>query len=70
MERNPGWSWVHSRYSGMGSVKYKWNNHPKILESWAVTKKGNRPFQLIGEFVETVLQLQARDIKSIHIALG
>lgn len=31
---------------------------------------GNRPSQIIGEFVETLLDSQRRAIKSIHIDVG
>jgi len=31
---------------------------------------GNRPSQLIGEFVEAVLNSQRRRIKSIHTEVG
>jgi len=41
-----------------------------ILECWAVTKMGNRPSQLIGEFVESVLNSQRRKIKSVHIEVN
>jgi hypothetical protein len=69
-DRSRGWSWVHSRYRGRGAVRYRWNPRLKILECWAVTKQGNRPSQLIGEFVETLLDSQPRAIRSIHIEVG
>ena len=69
-DRPEGWSWVRSRYQGKGSVRYRWNYKLKILECWAVTKEGNRPFQIIGEFVETVLNSQKHKVKSIHIEVG
>ena len=69
-DRFPGWSWVHSRTGGKGSIKYRWNPHLHILECWAITKMGNRPSKLIGEFVESVLNSQRRRIKSVHIEVG
>lgn len=68
--RSEGWSWVHSRNSAKGAVRYRWNSQLKILECWAVTKGGNRPFQLIGEFVESVLHSQGKKVRSIHIEVG
>jgi hypothetical protein len=68
--RPEGWSWVRSRYEGKGAVRYRWNTQLKILECWAVTKGGNRPFQIIGEFVETVLNSQKHKVKSIHVEVG
>ena len=70
IDRSPGWSWVHSRQGGKGAIKYRWNPHLMILECWAVTKMGNRPSQLIGEFVESVLNSQRGRIKSIHIEVS
>lgn len=69
-DRPEGWSWVHSRNGGMGAVRYRWNQQLEILECWAVTKGDNRPSQIIGEFVETVLSSHKRKIKSIHIEVG
>jgi hypothetical protein len=69
-DRRSGWSWVHSRGGGKGVVRYRWNPRLKILECWAVTKVGNRPSQIIGEFVETLLDSQRVAIKSIHIDVG
>ena len=66
-DRRPGWSSAHSRNGGRGAVRYRWNARLKILECWAVTRGGNRPSQIIGEFVETVLDYSNRKIKSIHI---
>jgi hypothetical protein len=51
-DRRRGWSWVHSRKRGRGAVRYRWNPRLRILECWAVTRHGNRPSQLVGEFVE------------------
>jgi hypothetical protein len=70
IDRPEGWSWVHSRSGGKGAVRYRWNSQLQILECWAVTKGGNRPSQLIGEFVESVLNSQRRGVKSIHIEVG
>lgn len=70
IDRPEGWSWVHSRNGGKGAVRYRWNAQLQILECWAVTKEGNRPSQLIGEFVESVLNSQRRKVKSIHIEVG
>lgn len=69
-DRKGGWSWIHSRNGGKGSLKYRWNGQLKILECWAVTKSGNRPSQLIGEFVETLLNSQKKRIRSIHIEVS
>jgi len=69
-DRSRGWSWAHSRYEGKGSVRYRWNHQLKILECWTVTKTSNRPYQLIGEFVEAVLNSQKKNVKSIHIEVG
>ena len=66
-ERRRGWGWVHSRYGGRGVVRYRWNAQLRILECWAVTKAGNRPAQIIGEFVETLLGSARGRIKHIHI---
>jgi hypothetical protein len=68
--RSPGWSLVHSLNDGKGSIRYQWNRELNILECWAVTKGGNRPSQVIGEFIEAVLDSQRAKIKSIHIEVG
>jgi hypothetical protein len=41
-----------------------------MLECWAVTQKGNRPSQIIGEFIEMLLDTQKTAINSIHIEVG
>src|SRR5881227_1660452 len=69
-DRSPGWSWVHSGNGGKGSIRYQWNRDLNILECWAITKGGNRPSQLMGEFIEAVLNSQRAKIKSIHIDVG
>ena len=69
-DRSPGWSWVHSGNGGKGSIRYQWTRDLNILECWAVTKGGNRPSQLMGEFIEAVLNSQRAKIKSIHIDVG
>jgi hypothetical protein len=68
--RPGGWSVVHSRYEARGSVRYRWNSQLEILECWAVTKTSNRPYRLIGEFVEAVLDSPTKEVKSIHIEVG
>ena|SRR2546425_256852 len=70
VDRRHGWSWVQSRNRARGVVRYRWNSQLKILECWAVTRAGNRPSQLIGEFVETLLDAKPGRIKSIHIEVG
>jgi len=70
IDRHEGWSWVHSRNGGSGAVRYRWNSQLQILECWAVTRGGNRPSQLIGEFVASILNSQRRKVKSIHIEVG
>lgn len=68
--RRRGWSWVPSRHGAKGAVRYRWNPQLKILECWAVTSHGNRPSQLMGEFVETLLDSRKAGVKSIHIEVG
>lgn len=69
-DRPDGWSWVLSRNGGKGSLKYRWNSHLRILECWAVAKVGNRPSQLMSEFVETLLSTQKPRVRSIHIEVS
>ncbi len=70
LARQSGWSWVHSSWGGKGALKYRWNSHLRILECWTVTKAGNRPSQLIGEFVETLLDSQRGRVRNIHIEVS
>ena len=70
VERPEAWSSIRSRYYAKGAVRYRWNSQLKILECWAVTKGGNRPFRLMGEFVESILSSQGKRIRSIHIEVG
>jgi hypothetical protein len=70
VDRPEGWSSIRSRYYVKGAVRYRWNNQLKILECWAVTKGGNRPFRLMGEFVESILSSQGNRVRSIHIEVG
>jgi len=69
-DRPEGWSSIRSRYYVKGAVRYRWNAQLSILECWAVTKGGNRPFRLIGEFVESILASQSKRVRSIHIEVG
>jgi len=69
-DRPDGWSSIRSTNGGKGSLKYRWNPQLRILECWAVTKAGNRPSQLIGEFVEMILSTQKPRVRSIHIEVS
>ena len=67
VDRRKGWSWVHSRNGGRGAVRYSWNRQLRMLECWAVTREKNRSSQIIGEFIETLLDTTRRRIKHIHV---
>lgn len=67
LDRRHGWSWVESRNAARGVVRYRWNRQLRMLECWAVTRGGNRASQLMGEFIETLLDTHRRRIKHIHV---
>ncbi|MCA9054886.1 MAG: hypothetical protein KDA75_13685 [Planctomycetaceae bacterium] len=68
VERKPGWAKI--RGTGMpGAINIKWDASSHMLTARVVTRGGNKPYQLLGVFLEYVTERHGRKISSINIQL-
>jgi hypothetical protein len=64
--RTKGWAKIE-RTDCYGSLNIEWDADAKTLVGRAVTKKGNHPSALVGEFVSYLLRWQSKRISAITV---
>lgn len=67
-ERKPGWAKIRGR--GMpGAINLNWIASSRMLTARVIVKRGNKPYQLLGTFLEYLTERHGRRISSINIQL-
>jgi hypothetical protein len=64
--RRHGWAKIHST-GNRGAMNVAWDANTNILVCRVVTKGGNRPNRIIGDFVDYLLGRFKRRIEAINI---
>lgn len=67
--RAPGWTSLEGRYA-YGALKLEWDGKCGLLTVRAISKRGQKPFKLMGVFVEYLLTKQRARIGNITIPVG
>ncbi len=62
--RNPGWAKLHST-ENYGAVNVHWNGQTKTLVCRVVTKRTNKPDNIIGDFLGFLMARHRKRIKAI-----
>jgi len=64
--RPHGWAKIHSE-TAHGAINLEWHARSCTLICRVVTKLGNKPNSIIGDFVDYLLARQQRRILAVHI---
>ena len=64
--RPHGWAKIHSEIAH-GAINLEWHGRSSTLICRVVTKLGNKPNSIIGDFVDYLLARHQSRILSIHI---
>jgi hypothetical protein len=64
--RPHGWAKIHSE-TAHGAINLEWHGRSRTLICRVVTKLGNKPNSIIGDFVDYLLARHQTRILSIHI---
>lgn len=65
--RPHGWAKIHSAHEAHGVINLEWHGRTGVLICRVVTKFGNKPNSIIGDFVDYLLARHQSRILSIHI---
>jgi len=66
-----GWTSLQGRPGGpYGALKLEWDGKCGLLTVRAISKRGQKPFELMGIFVEYLLTKQRAHIANITIPVG
>ena len=66
-ERPFGWAKIHSTENKRGAINVTWNGSTRVLECRVITKLGNKPNTIIGDFLNYLLKRHFKKIKVINI---
>jgi hypothetical protein len=64
--RPHGWAKIHSE-TAHGAINLEWHGRSRTLICRVVTKSGNKPNSIIGDFVDYLLARHQSRILAIHI---
>ena len=64
--RRHGWAKIHSEKSH-GAINLEWHSRTGVLTCRVVTKSGNKPHSIIGDFIDYLLARHQSRILAIHI---
>jgi hypothetical protein len=64
--RPHGWSKIHSE-NAHGAINLEWHSRTGVLTCRVVTKFGNKPHSIIGNFIDYLLARHSSRILAIHI---
>jgi len=68
VQRSKGWAKVLGR--GIpGALNIEWSASQRMLTIRAIAKKGNKPYQLLGVFMQYLLERHGTKITNINIQL-
>jgi hypothetical protein len=65
--RPHGWAKIHSARDVHGAINLEWHARSRTLICRVVTKLGNKPSSIIGDFVDYLLARHQSRILTIHI---
>jgi hypothetical protein len=65
--RPHGWAKIHSAIDARGAINLEWHAGSGILICRVVTKLGNKPNSIIGDFIDYLLARHQSRILAIHI---
>jgi len=65
--RPHGWAKIHSARDVSGAINLEWHARSRTLICRVVTKLGNKPNSIIGDFVDYLLARHQSRILTIHI---
>lgn len=69
--RQPGWAKVGSVDPDIrGTINMDWDSSARILSCRVVTKQGNKPSDLIGDFIAYLIERHGRRIRTINLVPG
>src|SRR5437868_13661888 len=66
--RPHGWAKIHSAREAHGVINLEWHSRTGVLICRVVTKLGNKPDSIIGDFIDYVLACHPRRIIAIHMS--
>jgi hypothetical protein len=64
--RPHGWAKIHSE-NAHGAINLEWHGQTGVLTCRLVTKLGNKPHSIIGNFIDYLLARHSSRILAIHI---
>ena len=65
--RPQGWAKIHSDRDAYGAINLEWHGRSDTLICRVVTKLGNKPNSIIGDFIDYLLARHQSRIFAIHI---
>jgi hypothetical protein len=65
--RPHGWAKIHSAGEAHGVINLEWHGRTGVLNCRVVTKFGNKPNSIIGDFIDYLLARHQSRILAIHI---
>ena len=65
--RPHGWAKIHSARDAHGAINLEWHGSTGMLICRVVTRFGNKPNSIIGDFIDYLLARHQRRILAIHI---
>ena len=65
--RPHGWAKIHSSRDAHGAINLEWHGQSGTLICRVVTKLGNKPNSIIGDFIDYLLARHQSRILAIHI---
>ena len=65
--RPHGWAKIHSAREAHGVINLEWHGRTGVLICRVVTKFGNKPNSIIGDFIDYLLARHQGRILAIHI---
>jgi len=65
--RPHGWAKIHSDRDAYGAINLEWHGRSNTLICRVVTKLGNKPNSIIGDFIDYLLARHQSRIFAIHI---
>lgn len=66
-ERPIGWAKIHSTENKRGAINITWDGQTRVLECRVITKLGNKPNEIIGDFLNYLLKRHYKKIKVINL---
>jgi hypothetical protein len=70
MNRKKGWTKIKSKRSDItGALNIEWDAKQQMLIARAVGRRGNKPYSLLGIFLDYLMEFHAPGIRTINIQL-